>query len=845
MRKRIIAVLIALLLVAFAAVECFAEELETEKEYKPLDLVVVVDSSGSMLHSDKEKTALSAVRMLVNMMPAQDSRVGIISFNTEPTILTKDQAGNPALIALKEFTGVETVRSAVDSIKYKGDTGIGNAVLAATELLNKCSSADRARAIILFTDGVNYFGYNLLALADCEKNEVDAIQWAKSNDCHIYCVGYDYITSSGESSMGADGEGLKKLSNIADSTGGSFRPIHGTDEIEQLFIDLLAEECDLIYRLVGVLPGDGNAHQCEITINPSVIEANIRIAGGGPNAIKEGKIRLYDPMGKEVQLSNSGNIRFDTDVTAASIKVRMPQPGTWLLSVSNIQGDDIHIGLLEHYKMNLTSQLIFPEGNPVGVAYTNDVVGIRTWLTYDDAVLENDEIYDCVTSAKATVVSRANPDDTRVIDLKRDGRSFIGSFVVSEDSFYDVNIRLEWDTVYREDTLTVMSSNTPVELVKQIPDVSVRKGKTVTISDIYQYVYDAENDPVEVTVKNASPADVVDIAIDGDKVNITGVKGWWASTLVTLEFTDAQNNSVKSTFKVSVDDPGALFTIIGIIAGFALIVLAIISALVRATIRIPGKMKVMLLAKGYVDGTGEFHNEEDIYRNPNSASNDKYQVNRPRVIPGTAPVNDPFKSATTTAGSGFGGAFGGGSGGAFGSGSGGAFGGAFGNNANTQPEQKSGGFGGARENLMDKALEEEKKKSNAFNTPVSLGGRLKKRSLYSVLKDFVSKYDQAMKESGKESVLYKKVANFVETSFKSNLDNVMIHGTAPFGKRGTIIKRSALVPKTVVFHEPKFKKKTRLNPAARTINIEVLVKAGEKDNDGNTPANHVSIQYTK
>ncbi|MBQ1685557.1 MAG: VWA domain-containing protein, partial [Clostridia bacterium] len=550
--KRIAALLLALLFLTFTAFECFAEELETEKEYKPLDLVVVIDSSGSMLHSDKEKTALSAVRMLVNMMPAQDSRVGIISFNTDPTILTTDHAGNPALIALQEFTGIETVRSAVDSIKYKGDTGIGNAVLAATDLLNSCSDEDHARAIILFTDGVNDFGYNLLALAACEENEVDAIKWAKSNNCHIYCVGYDYITSSGESSMGADGEGLKKLSNIAESTGGSFRAIHSTGEIEQLFIDLLAEECDLIYLPVGVIPGDGGAHQCEIPINPSVIEANIRISGGNPNAIKEGKIRLFDPSGREVQLANSGNVRFDTDVTAASIKVIMPQPGTWLLSVSNIQGDDIHIGLLEHYKMNLTSQLVFPEGNPVGVAYTNDVVGIRTWLTYDDAALENDEIYDCVTSAKATIVSRANPDDTRVLDLQRDGRSFVGSFVVSEDSFYDVKIRLEWDTLYREDTLTVMSSNTPVELVKDIPDTRVRKGKTVTVSDIFRYVYDAENDPVEVTVKSVSPADVADVAIDGDKVNITGVKGWWASTLVTLQFTDAQNNSVESTFKVSV-----------------------------------------------------------------------------------------------------------------------------------------------------------------------------------------------------------------------------------------------------------------------------------------------------
>ena len=138
--------------------------------------------------------------------------------------------------------------------------------------------------------------------------------------------------------------------------------------------------------------------------------------------------------------------------------------------------------------------------------------------------------------------------------------------------------------------------------------------------------------------------------------------------------------------------------------------------------------------------------------------------------------------------------------------------------------------------------EEEKQKSNQFNTPVSLSGRLKKRSLYSVLEEFVSKYGQAMNENGKTSILYDEVGKFVESSFKATLSSVMLCGTAPFGKRGTIIKSSG---KSVMFHEPGFKKKTTVNPNGRTINIDISVKAGDKDNDGNTPVSHVSIQYTK
>lgn len=82
-RKRIIAFLLGILLSTLFVTDCFAKEVENEKIYKPLDLVVVIDSSGSMNTSDTSRTALDAVRMLVNMMPAKDSRVGIVGFNTE------------------------------------------------------------------------------------------------------------------------------------------------------------------------------------------------------------------------------------------------------------------------------------------------------------------------------------------------------------------------------------------------------------------------------------------------------------------------------------------------------------------------------------------------------------------------------------------------------------------------------------------------------------------------------------------------------------------------------------------------------------------------------------------
>ena len=152
--------LICCLLFIAMVIPCFSAEQQSEKKYDPLDLVVVVDSSGSMISSDPQRTAMAAVRMLVNMMPA-DSRVGVVGFNTKATVWTKDASGNPALLSLEDYMGAESVRDAVTNIQYNGGTGIGNAVHRATELLEGQKTDGRKKAIMLFTDGVDDFGLTM------------------------------------------------------------------------------------------------------------------------------------------------------------------------------------------------------------------------------------------------------------------------------------------------------------------------------------------------------------------------------------------------------------------------------------------------------------------------------------------------------------------------------------------------------------------------------------------------------------------------------------------------------------------------------------------------------------
>lgn len=87
---------------------CASENAGSSKT-KPLDLVIVFDRSSSMRTSDPKRLTSAAVRMLVNMMPAEDGRVGVIAFDTEPEVLTT--VGDKAsLLPLKDIGNVLNIK---------------------------------------------------------------------------------------------------------------------------------------------------------------------------------------------------------------------------------------------------------------------------------------------------------------------------------------------------------------------------------------------------------------------------------------------------------------------------------------------------------------------------------------------------------------------------------------------------------------------------------------------------------------------------------------------------------------------------------------------------------------
>ena len=578
--------LLVLLYTAAAPAACLTALAETkEVQYRPLDVVLTIDTSGSMKTSDEERLVMQAVQMFTNMMPSTDGRVGIVGFNKEATVYTQEN-GKPAMLDMNDVQSVQDIRTILDAVKYDGDTASGNGLLASTQLLEAEKRDDSNAAIILFSDGVDDLNSEL-KFNEAQENLTDALQWASVNKVPIYTLGFNYQLKDGKDSL--SGEGMSRLQRISEKTGGFTTEAKQRTDIEDSFVKILADICELYYIDLMEVPGDGGRHEIPINVTEGVVEMNIRIACETTDAITDDSIRLQDPSGSSVSLNDGKGTRFNIEKKSANIKVINPASGQWVLTLDGISGDNIRIGLLNHYNLGSNLSLEVPAGNPDGIAYEGDPVTVSFTLLDDEGKPADPSLYNEITSAQAVVRSNETGKES-VIELTSDGSSMSGQFT-SDGTRNSVEVHVDSPYFHKTNTAFVENGNRPLELTGTLlPDQKVNVKKTVEIPDIYSCVTDNEGDAITAEIADITKDGIADCRVEGDKIVIEGKK--WGSGLVTVRYTDAQNNSVETTFALKVRDPFkmALLAAIPIIIG--LIAAAVVITGLLAGSRVSGVFEV-------------------------------------------------------------------------------------------------------------------------------------------------------------------------------------------------------------------------------------------------------------
>lgn len=120
----------------------FAEEFVSEKN--GLDVIFVMDYSGSMKTNDSQYIAQSMVKAFVDTVHSANIRIGFVAYNDHLLSST-----SPLSVSTNEER--QSLKQLIDSVGYSGNTDIGLGLRNAYDLISQ--EQDRKKVIILISDG--------------------------------------------------------------------------------------------------------------------------------------------------------------------------------------------------------------------------------------------------------------------------------------------------------------------------------------------------------------------------------------------------------------------------------------------------------------------------------------------------------------------------------------------------------------------------------------------------------------------------------------------------------------------------------------------------------------------
>lgn len=113
-----------------------------EMERPPLDLVLAIDTSGSMLGLPIDYVA-QGVREMIDVLRPED-RVSIVAYSTEARVIVRDVAGDDR----------ETLLQAVDALRATGSTNLYDGLFTALQIAEDAADPEREARVVFLSDGV-------------------------------------------------------------------------------------------------------------------------------------------------------------------------------------------------------------------------------------------------------------------------------------------------------------------------------------------------------------------------------------------------------------------------------------------------------------------------------------------------------------------------------------------------------------------------------------------------------------------------------------------------------------------------------------------------------------------
>lgn len=256
-----------------------AEEIVSEKE--PMEIVFVLDCSGSMKKNDPSKMGLDMVRAFIDTVQNENIRIGYVAYNDD--ILS---CSEPELMAMAEKR--EALKEEIGGIMYSRDTDIGLGISYAYELFS--TGNDTRRIMVLISDGETDLPKGSERTVEQSDKELEqCVSQCKEEGIQVYTVAFGQYDGS-----------KAALEEIAEKTGAESYSAQGPENLINVLYGIFQDS--LTYQIQqfssGTYAGGSQEIKCVLDA-PYLYEVNVLLLSSEP--VGETTVRSE---GEDIVLNN-------------------------------------------------------------------------------------------------------------------------------------------------------------------------------------------------------------------------------------------------------------------------------------------------------------------------------------------------------------------------------------------------------------------------------------------------------------------------------------------------------------------------------------------------------------
>ncbi|MBC2580432.1 VWA domain-containing protein [Clostridium sp. DJ247] len=388
-----------------------------------MDVIFVLDSSGSMNDSDPEEIRTEAIKMFLDMAQIQGNKVGLVAYSD--SIVREHN-----LDSISSSEDKDRIKNMASNIPFGQKTDTGFALLEAAKLLDSGHDKSHQPVIILLSDGKND---PQRSLQESLNDLNSAIDICKDKGYPVYTIGLNYDSTVDKT----------QLNDISNSTKGKSYITNTSADLPSILTDIYADNSKLKVQDGGTITANGDFQELKVHIpNSNVLEANISMLSDKPVELK-----LLDPSGKTVAIP-SQNAIFTSSKKYSMLKIVKPQQGQWTVKVKGVSGSNIKVSYIFNYDLQIEAN--FNPQNPK----KGDKIKVEAYFSSNAQKITDKELYN---NMKAKLLVKSLKDNSvKEIPLSVGEGVFKGEYSYLGDGKYELKVRVDGNSFYRESNAVVI-----------------------------------------------------------------------------------------------------------------------------------------------------------------------------------------------------------------------------------------------------------------------------------------------------------------------------------------------------------------------------------------------------